>query len=54
MELEGSILFSKEVISLLVFTPIQVINSKILKISVLLTFHSRPYEKLDFPFVSFN
>jgi len=54
MELEGSILFSQEVISLLVLTPIQVINPKILKTSVLLTFHVRPYEKQDFPFVSFN
>jgi hypothetical protein len=54
MELEGSILFSQEVISLLVFTPIQVINPTILKTSVLLTYHLRPYEKQDFPFAGFN
>jgi len=35
MEREGSILFLQEVISLLVFTPIQVINPKILKTIVL-------------------
>jgi len=47
-------LFLQEVISLLVFTPIQVINPKILKTIVLWTFHLRPYEKQDFSLRGFH